>query len=66
MPNVLLGDGGYGMLSWLWTPNIPMQNPRDDAEEYLRRHRSTRQNIECAIGMLKAKFPCLRYSNPKN
>lgn len=49
------------MLSWLWTPNIPPNTPAEDAENYLRRHRSTRQTIECAIGRLKAKFPCLRY-----
>lgn len=61
-PNaILLGDSGYQNLSWLLTPNIPGDLPANGERRYLRRLRSTRQMVECSIGILKAKFPCLNY-----
>lgn len=46
-------------MGWLLTPNIQSDLPLDGRRRYLRRLRSTRQMVECSIGMLKAKFPCL-------
>lgn len=63
---ILLGDSGYGNRSWLITPNVPADLPPRGKEIYLRRHKSTRQVVECSIGMLKAKFPCLRYLRLKS
>lgn len=61
-PNaILLGDSGYGMLPWLLTPNVPRDLPTNGARKYLRRLKNTRQLIECSIGILKEKFPCLNY-----
>lgn len=48
-------------MSWLITPNIPTDLPLEGSNAYLRRHRSTRQMVECSIGILKAKFPCLNF-----
>lgn len=61
-----MGDSGYGNKSWLLTPNIAADFPPRGREIYMRRHKSTRQIVECSIGMLEAKFPCLRYLRPKS
>lgn len=58
---ILLGDSGYSNLGWLLTPNVPADLPVNGQDRYLRRHRSTRQLIECTIGILKSKFPCLNH-----
>lgn len=58
---ILLGDSGYQNLGWLLTPNIPTDLPVNGQERYLRRHKRTRQLVECSIGILKSKFPCLNY-----
>lgn len=53
----LLGDSGYPNLPFLLTP---MGNPTSANERrYNRAHRKTRVKIECAIGVLKARFLCL-------
>lgn len=57
---MLLGDSGYPNKSWLLTPNVAADLPPNGVETYTRRHKSTRQVVECSIGMLKQKFPCLR------
>lgn len=57
---VLLGDSGFPLRTWLMTPLHA--NPNDPAERrYNRRLKSTRRIIECALGILKEKFPCLNY-----
>lgn len=63
---IILGDSGYQNLSWLLTPNIPSDFPLNGQRKYLRRLRSTRQEIECSIGLLKNKFPCLNYLRIKS
>jgi hypothetical protein len=52
------GDSGYGLKSWLMTP---LANANDEIARirYNRCHKSTRQAIECAFGILKKRFPCL-------
>lgn len=58
-PNyVILGDSAYGLRTWLMPPL--RNDPRDEAERvYNIRHKSTRRIVECALGILKEKFPCL-------
>lgn len=64
--SIILGDSAYPATNWLITPiirepnrNIPhLQNA---IEIYLRKHRKTRFMVECAIGILKQQFYCLRY-----
>lgn len=57
---VLLGDSIYPLKPWLIPPVI--RNEENVAERrFLRAHKKTRRVIECAIGILKEKFPCLNY-----
>jgi len=57
---LILGDTGYGMKEWLMTPIF--RNPTQQAErKYNRAHKSTRTIIEFAFGVLKNRFPCLKY-----
>lgn len=56
---VLLGDSGYPLLRWLMTPIEQGGVPAAGIRRYLRRHKSTRSVVECSLGILKEKFPCL-------
>jgi len=57
-PNAhLLGDNGYACRRYLLTPFL---NPRSPAEErYNAVHKTTRNVIEMAFGVLKRRLPCL-------
>lgn len=57
---VLLGDSGYPLLEWLLTPICRNVNA-DALAVYLRKHKSTRRLVECALGVLKERFPCLNH-----
>lgn len=63
--SIILGDSAYPLTSWLMTPTIRNVNRvahlEDAAARYQRRHRKTRFMVECAIGILKHQFYCLRY-----
>lgn len=57
---VLLADSIYPLKNWLIPPII--QDPNDPAQRrFARAHKRTRRVIECAIGLMKEKFPCLNY-----
>ena len=59
MYHISLGDSGYPLREWLMTPIL---NPRDERErQYNVAHKGTRRIVENAFGMLKRKFPCLKY-----
>ncbi len=56
---ILLGDSGYPLKSWLMPP---IANPRTQEERHFNRaHRKTRRLIECAYGIFKETFQCLKY-----
>lgn len=66
---IIIGDSGYPVRKWLFTPNVPIAIPASRAKsQYLMKLRKTRQVVECAIGCLKEIFPCLnrlRLKTPK-
>jgi hypothetical protein len=54
---IIIGDSGYPLRRWLFTP---IRNPQDAAEErFNRRHRRTRVVIEQAFGRLKMDWRLL-------
>lgn len=64
--SIILGDSAYPATNWLITPLIREPNRNIPhlqiaSEVYLRKHRRTRFMVECAIGILKQQFYCLRY-----
>ncbi|ENN73898.1 hypothetical protein YQE_09506, partial [Dendroctonus ponderosae] len=57
--NVLLGDSGYGLKSYLLTPLL---NPSNESQRlYNECHIRTRNCIERTIGVWKRRFPVLAY-----
>lgn len=63
---IILGDSAYPATNWLITPQIREPNRniphlQNAIEIYLRKHRQTRFMVECAIGILKQQFYCMRY-----
>ena len=55
---VLLGDSAYPLKSWLMSP---IANPLTQAERHFNRaHSKTRRLIECAYGIFKETFQCLK------
>lgn len=53
----LLGDSGYPLKRWLMTPILHIQSEQE--QRYNNAHASTRNCIERAFGLLKARFRCL-------
>nr|CAI5845052.1 unnamed protein product [Callosobruchus analis] len=56
----LLGDSIYPLKSWLIPPIVGDVN-RPEQRRFARAHKKTRRTVECAIGLMKEKFPCLNY-----
>lgn len=58
--SVLLGDSAYGLSEWMITPMPEAENLTPVESRFLRAHRRTRQVVECAYGVLKRRFACLK------
>lgn len=55
---ILLGDTAYPLKDWIIPPIANPQTAQERA--FNRAHRSTRRLIECAYGVLKESFQCLK------
>ena len=55
----LLGDRGYGIQPYLLTPFRPDDVTTEPRRRYQRAHTKTRNTIERAFGLWKARFRCL-------
>jgi hypothetical protein len=55
----LLGDSGYPLRTWLLTPLEEQPVVNTPEYKYNKVHKSTKANIECCNGLLKARFRCL-------
>lgn len=55
---LLLGDSGYMLRDWLFTPFLNPNSPQQN--EYNVHHKAARSNVERAIGVLKRRWHCLR------
>ena len=57
----LLGDSAYPLEEWFHIPFKERGNLSNDQAEYNYVHSSTRMAIERAFGMLKGRFPILKF-----
>lgn len=57
---ILIGDSIYPLKCWLIPPIVNDVNSPEQ-RRFARAHKQTRRTIECAIGVMKEKFPCLNY-----
>lgn len=55
----LLGDSGYPLRTWIFTPLEGDYAPETQEYMYNRLHKSTRVKIECCNGLFKARFRSL-------
>jgi len=58
----LLGDRGYGIQPYLLTPFTPDDVSSAPQRRYQKAHTKTRNTIERAFGLWKARFRCLDVS----
>lgn len=59
LSGLLLGDSGYPCLPYLMVPFLCPANQEQRA--YNTALRRTRMKVECSIGVLKRRFPCLHF-----
>lgn len=55
---ILLGDSGYMLRDWLFTPFLHPNTPQQQA--YNNHHKAARCLVERSIGVLKRRWHCLR------
>lgn len=55
-----MGDSGYPLKKWLFTPVFDNGRLTDSEEHYNRAHRSARSCVERTIGVLKRRWACLK------
>lgn len=64
--SIILGDSAYPLKSWLIPPTVSNINANirrlaNAVPRFERIHKKTRFIVECAIGILKNQFRCLRH-----